>query len=97
MSRLADLKAAIDAGKTAQLRCWRSILRWLVKKEPAGYVKQGEGYTNPRGIVVVQAETTCYPEWDRLLNAFEEEADSEQGEITDRPLEPYEPPERSRK
>jgi hypothetical protein len=59
------------------------------------YAKQAEGYTNEDGIVIVQAETAFYPEWDMLVHSLEAYYAASRGwQLTDEPLEDYLPPER---
>jgi hypothetical protein len=94
MPQLSELKAAVDAGKTAKHRRWRSILHWFVKKEQDFYIKQAQGYTNPDGVVIVRAETAFYPRWEGLVDSFGYNATSKRWEITDEELEDYLPPER---
>lgn len=98
MAYLNELKAAVDAGKTARLRRWRSILHWFVGKNRIDdlefYLKQAEGYTNPDGIVIVQAETAFYPTWSALVDSLGYDAESSGWQLTDEPLADYLPPER---
>jgi hypothetical protein len=81
MAQLNELKEAIDQCKTAKLRQWRSILHWFVKKERSFYIKQQEGYTNHGGVVIVQAKTAFYLEWEELVNALGYDAEAGGWEI----------------
>lgn len=92
---LSELQAAVDVGKTAKHRRWRSILHWRVKRELGFYAKQAEGYANADGFVVVRAETAFYPTWGALIDSLSGYyANSKEWFLSDEPLEDYLPPER---
>lgn len=90
--KLAQARDLIEHGRTARLRQWRGILHWYIIKEHGWYVKQAEGYTNPRGVIVVPTETAFYLCWDALMNASGSDALSDGWEITDDRLASYQMP-----
>src|SRR5690242_17402076 len=94
MPRLADLKAAVDAGRTAKHQQWRSILHHLIRKEGEYYGRQSEGYTNEIDIVVVPVSTSFYPTWEMLIASFQGRYDDDEWFVTDDKFVDYLPPER---
>lgn len=94
MSQLNELKAAVDDGKTAKHRIWRSILHFLVRKENGFYGKQSEGYKNEDDIIIVEPATIFYPSWEELINSFSALYADAEWWLTDDKFVDYLPPER---
>ena len=70
MPSLAELKVAIDRGKRAKLRLWRSILYVFVERQGQGYLKRMQGYRNPDGVLVVEPRTISYEQWEELMDGL---------------------------
>ena len=70
MPSLAELKIAIDRGKRAKLRLWRSILSVFVERQGQGYLKRMQGYRNPDGVLVVEPRTISYEQWEELMDGL---------------------------
>ena len=81
MPSLHELKAAIDRGKTARLRLWRSVLSQFVTRRGSLYVKRIQGYRNPEGILVVEPRKLVYEHWDELLDGLGYDAHSHGWEL----------------
>lgn len=94
MPRLSDLKAQIDAGRTAKHLMWRSILHHLIRKEGDYYGRQAEGYKNEIDIVVVPVVTSFYPTWELLIESFQGRYADDEWQLCDDRFEDYLPPER---
>lgn len=93
MPQLAELKAAVDAGRTAKHRQWRTILHYLVRRELGFYARQSEGYTNGDGIVIVRPNTQFFPSWELLIDSFGIYGASDGWWATDEQFADYLPPE----
>jgi hypothetical protein len=91
---LTELKAAIDAGRTAKHQIWRSILHVLIRKELGFYAVQTEGYINEDGVIIVPVVTVFYPTWEMLLDSFRGCYVDAQWWTCDDKLADYLPPER---
>jgi hypothetical protein len=94
MPQLNELRAAVDAGRTAKHKQWRSILHYLVRKENGFYGKQAQGYKNEIGIVIVSPATTFYATWEDLLASLNGFYTDDEWWTTDEPFSDYLPPER---
>jgi hypothetical protein len=94
MPQLTELKAAIDDGKTAKHRQWRTILHYLVRRELGFYARQSEGYTNEDGVVIVRPNTQFLPSWELLVDSFGIYGTSDGWFICDDQFVDYLPPER---
>lgn len=92
MPKLADLKAAVDAGRTAKHLMRRSILHHLVRKEHGYYARQAEGYVNEIDIVVVPVVTSFYPTWELLTDSFQGRYDDDEWQLCDDQFADYLPP-----
>lgn len=93
MPQLTELKAAIDDGKTAKHRQWRSILHHLIRKENGYYGRQAEGYKNELDVVVVPVATSFYPTWEQLIDSFQGRYADDEWFLCDDQFVDYLPPE----
>ena len=81
MPSLDELKTAIDRGKRAKLRLWRSILYMFVEKKGQGYLKRMQGYRNPDGVLVVEPREATYEQWNELMDGLGYDGDSHGWEL----------------
>ena len=85
MPPLHELKTAIDRGKIAKLRLWRSVLSQFVARRGPFYVKRIQGYRNPDGVLIVEPRVVLYVQWDDLTDGLGYDADSPGWELLEEP------------
>lgn len=90
--RLQECKKAVDEGKTAEHRLWRSLLSCQIRKEGQLYARHTEGYKNPHDVEVVKPDTVHYRTWEELVDGFYGRYETE-WVLTNEPFRDYHPPE----